>query len=482
MNNSHYILKKSLNGTIILTVLTGLQFVFTLLTQVVLARSLLPDDFGIAAFCVAVSFFFVTASSLSGDKFYLSEKAEPDLNKIISTEIVIAVFIFVLANLCLPYVMALIDKQDHLIYCQVLLLLCFYNPLSRPRALLEKQLEFYHSKKFFFLAQFLACIIAMVTVYFDGGVWAIIFWRFSALFLEVVFLNFFLSFRFKLTFPNSTFLKRFSKFGLPMTIASVAVYFYGNVDYYIISTFLDPVELGYYWLAYQFTNQILQGRKIVVSVAIPSFVSLTCKETMQSSFEIVTKTLIWIYSIPFFAFYVFEDDLVTLLFGSNWVSATDLFIVFSVVILLRAITTLLEPICVKYQKTKAFMNITLISSVLMVGMGVALIQIFGLKGMSIAVLITTIITVVISLSVIFSVLPVSVFKSIIHPLLFVIVFSVASKYILIFLNEVFHSSYLVNSFLVCILYLVLFAILENKMLRNGWGGVSNLLNKRFLNE
>jgi O-antigen/teichoic acid export membrane protein len=480
MSNSNHILKKSLDGTIILACLTLLQFIFTLITQIILARNLLPDDFGIAAFCVAISFFFVTASGLSGDKFFLSESKETDLNQIITTELFLSFIVFLLANIGLPFFLDFIDKKDHLIYCQLLLFLCFYNPLSRPRVLLEKKLEFYQAKKYFFLAQVLSSVIAVIAVYFESGIWSIILWRFSALFLEVLFLNILLSFNFKLTLPSAHFYKKLVNFGFPMTVASVAVYFYGNVDYYLISTFLNPDELGYYWLAYQFTNQILQARKIVVSVAIPSFVNLSSKEVMKTSFEVISKTLVWLFSIPFFIFFVFEDKVVSLLFGDSWLLATDLFIVFSIVILLKAVTTLLEPICVKYQKTKVFMNITLISSVLMVLMGLSLIQLYGLKGMSIAVLLTTLATTVISLWFISSILSVSLLKSVVQPLFFVFLFAALSKQMLFFLEEKFNFLTFINVFIVIFLYLILFIFLENKMLNKGLSGVKKIFRERSI--
>ncbi|HDS1207146.1 TPA: oligosaccharide flippase family protein [Shewanella algae] len=376
--------KRAINASLLLSLFTVIQYLVSLVTQSLLAKKLTDADFGESAIVVMVIMFFITITSLSSDKYiYTTEKNI--LSEVVIIELVLAVIVISIGFLSIESVFDFLNFEGFRPEFIGLLALCFYMPLARVRAIHEKNIDFVKARTPYFLGQLLAPIIALLSLNYGMGLYSILIWKLSSLLIEVLILNVvYFNLYNEPNFKNFEF-KSYFKFSLPLQGAMILVFVYSNVDYAIISQLLSPAELGGYWLAFQFTNQLLQGRKIIISIATPYISKIQDVRKIMGITHTCTALMIGIFSIPLFLFLLHGEWLITSIFGIEWVKYNHLFIIFSLVIMLRSTVTFLEPLCVRYKYTDLILKATIISTVIVVMVGYTMTSKFGVYGMCLAV-------------------------------------------------------------------------------------------------
>lgn len=407
-------LKKVLSGAGVLAGITGLQFVIGLVTQVLIARLLTPEELGIAALAIVVSFLFVTIGNLSGDKYYIYKGR--DLNEIITMELLISI-LAIASGLCIIYIVGYDGKNEHVAF---LLLACLYAPLSRPKAVFERQLDFYRARRSYFLGQVFGAGLGVLSAYQGLGVWSVLIWKVTSLYLELVFFNIFNPYKYRIELPSKVNAINLVRFCLPLTLSAVAVYFYSNIDYLLVSRLLDPKSLGFYWFGYQISNYLLQARKVVVTIATPSLLSIDDPLLVSRSVVLVTSFLVSVYSIPSLIIFISGDFLIPMVLGAQWIEAVKLFQIFSLVIVVKVTTAMLEPLMIRSSATQNLLKITLLSCLMLPILGYAGILHFGMDGMGWALLLSSAVTMVYGLKMMKPEILDDDFKVIVIDLLYII--------------------------------------------------------------
>ncbi|ELH7810908.1 oligosaccharide flippase family protein [Vibrio harveyi] len=386
------LLKKSLNASIILAILTCFQYLIGLFAQSNLAKNLSQENFGEAAIIVMIVLFFISMSNLSSDKF-LYKESKNVLSEVVIIELLLSLLFLLLGWYTIDYILSTFGVNTESENYKYLLLLCFYNPLSRVRAIHEKEIDFLKARWAYVVGQITAPLIGMYFLKLDAGIYSILIWKLSGLVIEVLLLNIF---NFKLynkpcfkSFNYSSYLR----LCLPLQLSVVLVYIYSNVDYAIISSLVSVEQLGGYWLAFQFTNQILQSRKILISVASPSFNKIDKKKAVLSSARKINFILVLFFSIPLFIMLCFGKEFIELIFGSQWLEFTNIFTVFCVVLVFRGASTLIEPLCIRFDKTKIMLYTTVITTLITIFLGFLFTKYYEATGMAYAILTSSFVSV-----------------------------------------------------------------------------------------
>ena len=381
--------KHSIRGGSIVGISVALQFIIALVVQVILTRQLEPSLFGQVAFASAVGMFLNSFTNTAGDMFVIQSKDNPEekLNNIFTLELVLASFFFIFVFVFSPFVMNLFDKSDSIILVQILAFSYFYNPMSRPRCIFERDLAFFRAKVPLICSQILCAIITVALAYAGFGIWSLIFWRLGVLTFEVLILWLIASYLPKFAW-NPEVIKSVFKFGWPLMIAGFLAFFVQNISYVIIGSLEDAdTQSGYFWLALQFSFYFLKVREIIYSVLFPVFSQVMESESKARIFEKVTKAVTGVFLVPTLVVVFFGYELITLVFSEKWGLSVFPFQVIFIAMLIRGVNSNVAFYLHSEGKLKVSLAGVILRLSFFLPIGYFLAQKYGINGLSVAILI-----------------------------------------------------------------------------------------------
>ncbi|MDC3077487.1 oligosaccharide flippase family protein [Flavobacteriales bacterium] len=358
------VLKKAINGGVVVGSFVGLQYLTAILTQVILARILEPSHFGLLAFVSMIAFFFHHVGNIHGDKYLVkvSKITQEKLNNVFTLELILAFIVFIFVIIIAPYIMEVLGKTNQTIYVQFLALVFFHTPLSRIKAMHERDLSFVKAYLPTLVGQIMGGATAVVLAMNGYGIWSLLWWRVSTLFGEIVVLWSISSFRPKLSIDKSIY-KDIVDYGKPLLLSSILIYLYGNYDYYVVDKLTSVDQLGYYWLAFQISHYFLNARTAINKVIFPALSRLNERKDRFNLFVAMTDATSFFYLIPTIVILFFGDELITLIFGIKWMPAAILFKVFFVIVLFKAIAGNIGPLLHAEGNTKGDFQLSIIGFV-----------------------------------------------------------------------------------------------------------------------
>ena len=340
MDRRDFISKATRGGAIVAAAVMA-RYVIGFVTQVTLARLLEPELFGRIAFAATVAMFLNAFTNWHGDKYVIHQKDCPQraVNVAFTLELAASVFFIVLVFLLAPLTMRLLGKSELTLYVQILAFAFFYNPLCRPRCLLERNLSFFRSKFPLIVSQLIAAVVAISLACYGFGIWSLLAWRLSVLVGEVLILWTIAPHRPRLTWQPDL-AKKMLRFTWPLTLSGFLVFFYYNVDYLIVGYFLaeGDMQLGYYWLGFQAGNYFLLSRQVLADVLFPIFSRLKDEQFKSRAFQRLTRATAGAFLVLSLPIIFFGRDLVLLVYGSPWEPAIFPFQVIFITVLTRIIS------------------------------------------------------------------------------------------------------------------------------------------------
>lgn len=295
----------------------------------VLARLLCPEDFGaIAIATVLISFFSLfTDMGIGAAIVQNQELSGNDLNSIFSFSIYGGILLSALFFFSSPLIGGIYESGQLTDICRILsvnLLFASWNIV--PNALINK------NKRFKFIAQRtlglqVLCGIVSVVVAFNGlGVYALVI---SPLFTSIgVFVLNYRQYPLKFTCSeNFQPLKKIASFSFYQFLFNFINYFSRNLDKLIIGKSFNMNELGYYEKSYRLMMLPMQNiTHVITPVMHPILTSL--QDDYQELTEKYNKIvrLMATLSFPTGVFLYFSaEDLITLVYGSQWMKAIPVF-------------------------------------------------------------------------------------------------------------------------------------------------------------
>jgi len=393
------VFKKAINGGVVVGSLVGLQYLTAIITQVVLARILDPSHFGVLAFVSMIAFFFHHVGNVHGDKYLVrvSKITQEKLNNVFTLELILALIVFIFVIIIAPYIMGVLGKTNQTIYVQFLALVFFHTPLSRIKALHERDLSFYKAYSPTLFGQVIGGIIAVVLAINGYGIWSLLWWRVSTLFGEILVLWSISPFRPKLSIDKNIY-NDIIDYGKPLLISSIFIFLYGNYDYYVVDKLTGAEQLGYYWLAFQISHYFLNARAAINKVVFPALSRLNEIKDRYNVFEAMTNITSIFYLIPTIVILFFGDELITLIFGIKWMPAAPLFKVFFIAVLFKAIAGNIGPLLHAEGNTKGDLKLSIIGFVTIIPLVYIGTVYQGILGASLGILIVGFIQIIIGYS------------------------------------------------------------------------------------
>lgn len=305
--------------------------VVSFIIQIILARLLVPEEFGMVALVmgfIAIANVFITTGFTSS----IIQRKSID-TEILSTIFWLNLFISIALYLVLLisaewiavfYNMALIEN---LIKIQALLLL-FGALTSVHNAILIREMNFKKLYKYKILAVFFQGVVGITLALLGYGIWAIVYSNLINTIILSLSLWIVVKWRPQFLFSKSSFKAIFS-YSLNIMLLNFFNALFNNIQNIAIAKFFNIESLGYYNRGQQIPYMIMQNIDGTInSVMFPALSEVQSDfEKFLSIYRKALTTSIYIVFPLLIFLMVVSESLIYILFGSKWLESTPYLII-----------------------------------------------------------------------------------------------------------------------------------------------------------
>jgi O-antigen/teichoic acid export membrane protein len=319
--------KKVFKGSLLLFSGKVIQRSFGLISTLILARVLVPEDFGLVAIANLV-IGFVSMSMESGSGQYLIQKnavQDSDIDTSWTINIILKLVIFVLLLIATPFV-AEYYSDDRLelvipILAFMLIAQMFVNPYM---AILRRNQEYTIPFKIEIITKFSSVTFTITTALIFQTYWALIIGHLVSNAVGAVCSYLFLSYRPKLSLANAKQQWGFSKWMLGKGMLG---YTRAQLDTIMVSSFYSPSILGGFHITKYISS--MPGSEAISPALEPLLAtfsrSINDKEAIKHQVSLVL-IIVFAFVVPMSCFlFVFSEPVVLLLLGDKWIDFVPVF-------------------------------------------------------------------------------------------------------------------------------------------------------------
>ena len=358
-----------------------LPSLISILSTMILARFLTPEDFGVIG-VVSIIFFVARTlidSGLGGSLINEKNATEIDFSTINVFNLGMGIFLYGVLCLSSGYIEAYFEIPD-LRYVVILLgLTLVIGPFGLvPGIILQKRLAFLTICKISILSIILATIISIVMAYFDMGVYALVANQvlqslFMAM-LNIYYCKYRVSFKFCF---NS--LKRLLNFGLFTALSSIVDSIYENLLTILTGKYLSVQQAGYMSQA----KRVEEAFSISLTSAIStvSFPILSAFKTDNNLFKkecLSVYRTIMLLAVPCLVIIaIFSREIIVLMFGTQWLGASYYLKMLAIAGIFLVMETLIRIFIKSHGDADKLFAITIIKRIVGIGLIIALLSISG---------------------------------------------------------------------------------------------------------
>lgn len=333
----------------------GIQFI----TNMVLARLLMPEDFGTIGM---LNIFIVISETfiIGGFGQALIQKKSPthvDYTTVFYWNLVASIVMYVLLYFCSPTISRFYQMPQLVsivrVYGLVLIISAFSIVQNNQ---LQKKLKFKTLSTRSIVAATFGTAVSVIMALRGYGVWSLIASQLVNAVVSVFLLWRLSSWRPTWEFSRKSFKELFS-FGSLMAISSLVDQFYKEIQGLIIGKWYSAADLGYYSQAKKLENIPTSSLSQIVSqVTFPVFSKLQDdKDKLKAGVRKCTTAVTYLNFPLNILLIVIAAPLIRLLYGPNWDSSIVYFQLLNIVGLFYTISTMNNTIIKALGKSKIFL-------------------------------------------------------------------------------------------------------------------------------
>lgn len=415
---------KSIKGGISTTASQLFSFSLNLISTFILARLLLPEDFGLVGMVTAFTGFanIIKEMGLSMAVIQKEHITHKQVSNLFWINVLICFFIGILFSLLSPLIVTLYH-HDTRIY-PIIFSYAFSIFISgfsiQHNALMTRKMLFTALAKVNIFSTFLSVCFGIAAGLLGLGYWAIVILNFSLIFFSTCFVWIWCDWRPSFPSKNQK-IKGFLKFGAGLSGTNIITYFSRNSDDIIIGRMLGPASVGFYSKAYQLLMlPINQLRAPLTAVAIPALSALKNDAARFSNYYKKYIFILAYFSMPLvICLGIFSKELILLVLGPQWVESSYLFQILAFAGFILPVSNSRGMVMIAMGQTKRLFFMVSVMTLVTVGGFFVGIH-WGMTGVAVSLVITTYVLLVPTLYYSFKNSPLTVsgfFIEIAYPLL-----------------------------------------------------------------
>lgn len=308
-----------------LTTNQGIQFII----QVILARLLVPKDFGIIGMItvfIAVSQSFID-SGFTNALIREKEPTQDDYSTVFYFNLVMAFIMYIVLFFSSGAISRFFNEPQLIAILRVIALVLIINSFGLiQRTMLTKNINFKTQTKINVISSIISGIIAVVFAYTGFGVWSLVIKTLVMQFIQSILLYMYNRWVPSLVFSKKSF-KKFFTFGWKLLVSGLINTLYNNLYFLIIGKFFSATNLGFYTNAQKLRDTACQSISTSVQkVGYPVLSSIKeDDDRLREGYKKIIKTSVYITFPLMIGLATVANPLIRLIFGTKWINSIKYF-------------------------------------------------------------------------------------------------------------------------------------------------------------
>lgn len=296
--------------------------------QVVLARLLMPEMFGLIAMIVVfISIGQVLMDGgMTSSLIRTNEPNQADYSTVFFTNLLMSIAVYGLVYVLAPFIAAFYHQDSLTEIVRVFSLTFVIRALVAVHiAKLTKEMNFKLQMKLQIPSTIIAGIVGISMAYLGYGVWSLVWLNLAQAIVFSIQNWIFISWRPSLIFDWNKFKYHFL-FGYKLTLASLIDVIYNDAYRIIIGKFFSPSSVGYFHHAETMRLfPVQQISSVLGKVTYPLFSNIDNDKVLKAAYR-TTMKLVFLMAIPtMLSLVLVAEEGFRFLFGSKWLPAVQYF-------------------------------------------------------------------------------------------------------------------------------------------------------------
>jgi len=368
--------------------------ILQIVSLIIFARLLSPDDFGIyAILMIFVGFLgMFTDMGTSAALIHLQETSDRLLSSVFYFNVFVGVVLFLLLTLLAVPVADFFETPE----VKSLLPIIAINFIIASfgvvqKALYEKSMNFRNITIFESIATLLGVIVGVGSAMYGFGIYSLIIQTLVGSIALVSFMWFSSSWRPMWHFSMKE-IKKIWAYTAHLSSFNIINYFARNADNFLVGKFIGSSALGVYSLAYKIMLYPLQNiSQVLIRILFPAFSQIQNDNAKFKQVYLRVIFFIALVSFPIMAGLIATADiLVDVLFGDKWHVLALLLMILAPVGMMQSVVTTVGSIYMAKGNTKEMFKIGTINAIVTVLFFIAGVP-FGVEGVAVSYLVANLI-------------------------------------------------------------------------------------------
>lgn len=366
---------------------------FTFIVKLILARLLLPEDFGLIGMALVFTTFIQALNEMGVGSALIQRKkdnlTDTHFQTVFWFSIVFSSILFVAVLIIIaPTVAWFYDEQQLRLIVTILSIPLVLNSLVVvQKSILMREMNFKIISLVDTVGVFISSIIAIFMAFYGAGVWSIVIQSILPSLFSIPFFWVLTNWNPKLIFSRDA-LKDVFSFGIFVTFNKLLLKFVNNLDFLLIGRFLGSEILGLYTIAFTLTdtfkNKLMQ---ILDKVFYPVYGQLQDEKQRIAEYYLLVVKYNTIFIIPIMTFIIIESENIMSFFGDDWTVGTFPLQMLAIATIINSLGGTSSSVLLSLGKAKLLFSINLFSSAFIASAIIIGIVLGGMNGVSIAVVV-----------------------------------------------------------------------------------------------
>ncbi len=336
-----------------------------LLSTIILARLLTPEDFGLVAITMLVIHFLGVFAQTGSQHYLLSKETidDDDLNTAWSINFIlrltIALLLFTFAKPIADFFQA--DLTNALrVSSLILIIIGFTNPAI---SLAKRQFKYAGIFKLSLIVKFISFTVTVIVAYYTRSYWALIIGTITHYLVNAIGSYFIYPFRPKLSLKKFDQQWEFSKWVL---LRSFTGYIRSKGDAFLIAKFFNTSEVGVFSIAKEFAMLVYEQIATPIAEIIMTSVQ-KAKNNKANIPYIIEKYLLILISMiaPIVCLLsLLSESVVSIILGEKWLAAAPILTVLTLLGVSTSLTVVFNSTLTALQLTKLTFKIDIITTII----------------------------------------------------------------------------------------------------------------------
>lgn len=320
-----------------LVIRQGVQWI----TTIILARILLPADFGLIGMVLVVIGLISLFRDLGFSAAVIQRKeiTERFLSSIFWVNVLLGLMATVIPFFLSNFIAYFYHEPKIVPVLKVLSLTFFISGLSiLQQSLFQRELDFRSLAIYEILSSLIGSLVSLTLAFQGFGVWSLVFQSLVTTIVMTVLLFVFCRWKPRLVFKWAE-VRSITRFSLNLTGYNIFNYFARNMDNILIGKFLGAEALGYYSLAYRIMLYPLQAiYRVIGRVIFPLFSQIQSEDARFRGIYLKLVSNVAIVTFPIMMMVmVLAEPFVLVLFGPQWMPAVVIVVVLAPIGLIQSV-------------------------------------------------------------------------------------------------------------------------------------------------